>query len=188
MALVGLEAPETGIIRPHEQTLDKPLADRLDLLRATRVDLEPALLLVDDQGWLDRELPRWIANGPAATPLVVHTDTDGHRHAIHRVDDPARIAALREALADLPAAIADGHHRYKTSLLYAQETTARAGEAAAAKMAVITSLSAQHLTIDPDPSRAADVSGIRRAGLGSDPARRVGAGRRSNPGLDFAVP
>jgi uncharacterized protein (DUF1015 family) len=146
MALVGIEPPEAGIIRPHEQTLDKPLADRLDLLRTTRVDLEPALLLTDDQGWLDRELPRWV-EGQA--PLAVHVDPDGHRHEIYRVEDPAKIQSLQSALGDLPAAIADGHHRYKTGLLYARETGAKVGEAAAAKMAVITSLAARHLTIDP---------------------------------------
>src|SRR6188508_1005737 len=60
-ALVGIEDPASGIIRAHEQTLDKPLADRLDLLRATRVDLEPVLLLPDDGGKLDEMLAEDIA-------------------------------------------------------------------------------------------------------------------------------
>lgn len=146
MALVGLEPPEAGIIRPHEQTLDKPLADRLDLLRTTRVDLEPALLLADDAGALDRLLAEDVAG---SAPLVVHTDADGHRHAIHRLDDPKRIRLYQQLLDPLPAAIADGHHRYKTGLLYSREIGARPGDAAAAKLAVVTSLQAEHLTIDP---------------------------------------
>src|SRR5947207_3228419 len=70
-------------------------------------------------------------------------------HRIFRVDDPQRIAAYQALLAPLPAAIADGHHRYKTGALHARETKAAAGTAAAAKLSVITSLSAQNLTIDP---------------------------------------
>jgi len=144
-ALVGLEEPQSGIIRAHEQTLDKPLADRLKLLDATRVDLEPVLLLPDDGGALDRMLAEDVAG---QAPLAVHTDGDGHRHAIFRVKDPARIRAYQQLLAPLPAAIADGHHRYKTAQLFAREHEVRDG-AAAAKLAVITSLAAQNLTIDP---------------------------------------
>src|SRR6202040_3478617 len=61
MALVGY-APASEI-RPHEQTLDKPLADRLALLEATRVDLEPALLLAEEGGQLADPAPAGLA-GP----------------------------------------------------------------------------------------------------------------------------
>ncbi|HJX27378.1 MAG TPA: DUF1015 family protein, partial [Thermoanaerobaculia bacterium] len=43
--LALVEIADAKVIRPHEQTLDKPLADRLALLQAMRVDLEPALLV-----------------------------------------------------------------------------------------------------------------------------------------------
>jgi uncharacterized protein (DUF1015 family) len=43
LGVCGLaELADAREIRPHEQTLDKPLADRLALLRATHVDLLPA--------------------------------------------------------------------------------------------------------------------------------------------------
>jgi uncharacterized protein (DUF1015 family) len=61
----------------------------------------------------------------------------------------ARIGEYQEVLAPIPAAIADGHHRYKTNLLHARETGAGPGTAAAGKLAVITSLKSSHLTIDP---------------------------------------
>lgn len=144
-AMVGLEDPASGIIRPHEQTLDKPLADRLALLQATRVDLEPVLLLPDDGGRLDAMLAEDVA---AERPLAAHTDADGNRHEIHRVSDPQRLHAYQSLLASLPAAIADGHHRYKTARLFAHESGATEG-AAAAKLAVITSLAAKNLSIDP---------------------------------------
>jgi uncharacterized protein (DUF1015 family) len=168
--LVGLEEPGAGIVRPHEETLAKPLADRVALLEATRVDLEPILLLSGDGGQLDALIR---ADLDGAEPLAVHAETRPvpppdpatvllaggeaepaqplatDRHLLFRVDDPDRIAAYRELLAPLPVAIADGHHRYKTAYLCAQKTAAAEGTAAAAKMAVITSLSSPGLTIDP---------------------------------------
>jgi uncharacterized protein (DUF1015 family) len=145
-ALVGLEDPASGIIRPHEQTLAKPLADRLRLLRSTGVDLEPVLLLSEDGGALERLLEEDLAASP---PLVAHRDADGHRHVLHRLTDARRLAAYRELLAASPAAIADGHHRYKVAQLYARETGAAPGTPAAAKLAVVTSVAAPSLTIDP---------------------------------------
>lgn len=132
-------------IRPHEHTLDKPLADRLSLLRATRVDLEPALLLSEDGGALDALIAEDVQGAP---PLVDHADPDGHHHLLYRVDDPARIARYREVLAG-PVAIADGHHRYKVAQRFAAETGAAPGTAAGAKLAIVTSLASPALTIDP---------------------------------------
>lgn len=143
-ALVGYEPPE--VIRPHEQTLDKPLAERLALLEATRLDLEPVLLLPDDGGALDAMLAEDIAR---RSPVFTHLDADGHRHVLYRLTDPQRVTAYRELLAAKPAAIADGHHRYKVGKRYAEEWAARPGSAVAAKLSVLTSLAAAHLRIDP---------------------------------------
>jgi uncharacterized protein (DUF1015 family) len=143
-ALVGFE--DSRAIRPHELTLDQPLADRRALLTATEVDLEPVLLLPEDAGELDRLLAddlAWLA------PIFVHTDSAGHNHVLYRLDDPERIAVYRQALAQVPAAIADGHHRYEVGQRHAEAIGAHPGTAAAAKLAVLTSLNAAHLTIDP---------------------------------------
>jgi uncharacterized protein (DUF1015 family) len=159
MALVGYAPPSE--IRPHEQTIDKPLADRLALLEATRVDLEPALLLAEDDGRLDELLAADLAGeDPADTswrqarphpprPLVDYLDDAGNHHLLFRIADPARIAAYQEALAARPAAIADGHHRYKVGQRFAAEHHAGHGTAAGTKLAVVTSMSSHALTIDP---------------------------------------
>jgi uncharacterized protein (DUF1015 family) len=70
-ALVGLERPESGVIRPHEETLAKPLADRLAQLRAVEVDLEPVLLLTEEGGELDALIRQDIE---CAQPFVSHAD------------------------------------------------------------------------------------------------------------------
>ncbi|MFY9822307.1 MAG: DUF1015 domain-containing protein [Thermoanaerobaculia bacterium] len=143
LGLVGYEDP--SVIRPHEQTLDKPLADRTALLEAMRVDLEPVLLLSEDHGQLDVLLREDLQG---QEPLVRHRDADGHVHAVYRIDDPGRIAQYRDVL-DVPSAIADGHHRYKVGQRFAAEHHAAPDTAAAAKLAVVTSLDSPALTIDP---------------------------------------
>ena len=49
------------------------------------------------------------------------TDDDGTVNRLGRVDDPAAIAAVQEAVAGTELLIADGHHRYETARVYAEE-------------------------------------------------------------------
>ena len=161
LGLVRYEDP--SVIRPHEQTLDKPLADRTALLAAMRVDLEPVLLLSEDHGQLDTLLREDLQG---LEPLVSHRDADGHLHVLYRIDDPGRIERYRDVL-DVPSAIADGHHRYKVGPRFAAEHHAADGTAAAAKLAVITSLDSPALTIDPihrafkEPIDVARLAGLK---------------------------
>ncbi len=171
-AAAGLERPESGVIRPHEETLAKPLADRLALLRAMAVDLEPVLLLCEDAGELDRLLAEDLDGaGETARLLASHTDASGNRHRLYRLSDPARIGRYRACLAERPAAIADGHHRYKVALRYAEEEGLPVGAggeepppAAAAKLAVVTSLASPALEIQPIHRALAADPGIEQAG------------------------
>jgi hypothetical protein len=57
-----------------------------------------------------------------ATPPAVDTvDESGVLHRLWTVTDPDRIAAWSELLAGCHVLIADGHHRYRTSLAYRDE-------------------------------------------------------------------
>ncbi len=145
-ALIGIAPPGSDVVRPHEHTITKTVAERLHLLQATRVDLEPIMLLADDGGRLDTQIEGHLDE---ATLLVSHTDPAGDRHSLYRQDDPAGIARYREILGPLPALIADGHHRYRVSQLHAEQSGAEPGTAAAAKLAVIISLASPTLVIDP---------------------------------------
>jgi uncharacterized protein (DUF1015 family) len=145
-ALIGVEPEGSGVIRPHEKTLDKPFADRLNLLRATRIDLEPVMFLSDDPGTLEPLIEEDI---DAAEPLLAHEDASGNVHELYRISDPARIARYKDVLEPCSAAIADGHHRYKVGRTYAEEVGAAPGTAAGSKMAVLFSMRSPHLVIDP---------------------------------------
>jgi len=143
---IDVGAPERSVLRPHEQTVEKPLADRLALLRRTRIDPEPVMLLVDDGGALDRSVEEDVAG---LEPLVSHLDRAGYRHSLYRITAPSRIEHYKEAMAGRSATIADGHHRCKTAQLFAREVGAREGTASATKMAVLFSLGSGSLRIDP---------------------------------------
>ena len=148
-ALVGVEPGREGDLWPHEQTVAKSIAERLDLLRLSRIDIEPVFYLAEDDGTLERMLAEDCSGG-AGDALVRHADPwTGDVHALYRITDAGRIAAYAAALKDGRAAIADGHHRTQVAQTYAAEAGAASGTAAACKMVVLTSLASANLRIDP---------------------------------------
>ena len=124
LAALRLEDYAKRIVRPHERTLAGPKADRLKILRATRVNLSSVFLLYEDRaGELERVLEAALA-GAAAQEA---SDDGGITHRLAPLVDPAAVAAVRGFLAPRPVVIADGHHRYETALAFRDERRA-AGE------------------------------------------------------------
>jgi uncharacterized protein (DUF1015 family) len=118
---IGLGAVEDysqGSVHRHEQTLTGPKADRLELLRHTRAHAGQLFMLYPDrEGAIDKLLDE-AAQG---APLAPVTDEYGTAHRLWRISDPAKIAQIRETMADKPLLIADGHHRYETALAFRDE-------------------------------------------------------------------
>ena len=117
-ARVRVQEYGPGTIRPHERTHPGPKEDRLRLTRATKANLSPIFSLYSDP---DRTA--WAALSSAADPTTEAetTDADGTVSRLTRVADPAAIAAVQAALQDTELLIADGHHRYETARVYADE-------------------------------------------------------------------
>jgi uncharacterized protein (DUF1015 family) len=117
-ARVRVEEYGAGRIRPHERTHPGPREDRLKLTRATKANLSPIFSLYSDP-----EGSAWGAVEPATAqaPFGEATDEDGTRHRLWRVADPQAIATVQHALKDAELLIADGHHRYETARVYAEE-------------------------------------------------------------------
>ncbi len=116
-ARVRIEEYGAGRIRPHERTHPGPREDRLRLTRATRANLSPIFALFSD--------PRGSAGDAIAragiTPWAETTDADGTINRLGKVEDAGAIAAAQELLAGEELLIADGHHRYETARVYAEE-------------------------------------------------------------------
>src|SRR6201991_3964898 len=94
-ARVRVEEYGPGRIRPHERTHPGPKEDRLRLTRATRANLSPIFSLYDDPGnaaW------KSVAALTAGKPWGEVTDDEGTVHKLWRIEDPAAIAAFKDAL------------------------------------------------------------------------------------------
>ena len=113
-----------GVVFRHEQTLAKPRADRLNLLRATRAHFGQIFMLYSDpQGRVDALLQARTEEDPDISLL----DEYETLHRVWRVQDPVLIQTVQEALKDKKLLIADGHHRYETALTYRNERRAQSG-------------------------------------------------------------
>ena len=115
---VRVEDYGPGRIRPHERTHPGPKEDRLRLTRATRANLSPIFSLFEDS-----EQAAWHALEPFTNeePFGEATDPDGTVNKIWRVADPGAIESVQKTLSDRELLIADGHHRYETARVYAEE-------------------------------------------------------------------
>lgn len=145
LGALELSRPGEGHILPHEHTTPKAKSDRLDLLRGTRANLSAIWGLSPAVG-----LTALLAD---PEPLATWTGSDGTVHELGRITDPARITAIRDAVASAPIVIADGHHRYETSLAYRDERRAASadGSAGAAELALtfVVELVESELTVLP---------------------------------------
>ena len=106
-----------GEVMRHEHTHSGPKADRLRLYQATGAQFSQMFgIFRDDEGEVRRQLAE-VAHG---SPLRTARGDDGHISRLYRIIDEGRIAGLQASLADRTITIADGHHRYETSVAYFQ--------------------------------------------------------------------
>jgi uncharacterized protein (DUF1015 family) len=114
-ALVKLRSYDEEVVLPHEFTLARPKSHLVPLIKATNANLDSIYgLFPDPDHNVDAILDRIAETEPAEEA----TDRQGVRHRLWVLQDKASIAAITSALADKPIVIADGHHRYETSLAY----------------------------------------------------------------------
>ena len=125
LAAVELRDPADRVVLPHEDVMPGPVADRLELMRATGANLEPILLVYQGGGGTAAV----ITSAAADQPLIETTTEDGIVQRVWRVTDPALHERISEDLAPRQALIADGHHRYATYRRLQAEKRAAGGQA-----------------------------------------------------------
>jgi len=113
IALGKLHDYSERVVHRHEQTLSKPKADRMNLLRATHGHFGQLFMLYRSSHDLIGSL--------VPPPTISVKDEYGVEHRVWRIDDPKFIARLQHEMADKKLIIADGHHRYETALAYRDE-------------------------------------------------------------------
>ena len=119
IARVKLEEFASRKVLPHEKTFPKHKEDRLRLLRATNTNTEQVFLLFpDDEKKVGQAIERALKNAGLAAEV---RDEDGFQHRLWVINDGKDISRIQEAMAEKVLIIADGHHRYETSLNYRAE-------------------------------------------------------------------
>jgi uncharacterized protein (DUF1015 family) len=93
-----------GKVLPHEATREHVKAERLEILRATRTQLEPIFLIYD------ADVP---VEAPEGDPEI-DVQESGVRNRLWRL--PPEAVEI-----DAPFVIADGHHRYETAVAFREE-------------------------------------------------------------------
>src|SRR5690606_4492475 len=103
-----------GIILRHENTIPKAVNDRVELLEKTALHSSPTHGLYTDPTF---ELERYMDE--AMTNVLLDTeDYQGVRDVLALIHDAAVIRRFMEVLAEKKIILADGHHRYESSLLH----------------------------------------------------------------------
>ncbi len=122
---VKLTSFEEREIIPHEETMSKPKADRLELLRHCETNFSPIFGLYQDENFfLERRFYKIKQDTP---PSIDFADTEGQRHRIWILTEKQDIIDLQTFFQDKSLFIADGHHRYETAFHFYQEKKAQMG-------------------------------------------------------------
>lgn len=118
LARIRVEDYEKGIVLPHEATLFAPKQDRLNLLRATRVNFCPIFGLYSDA---ELNIDRHLEPFTSAPPRSSVVDDAGITNSIWYIPDTNLIQMVQESMKDQWVLIADGHHRYESCMVYRNE-------------------------------------------------------------------
>lgn len=123
---VGLEEFSSGKVLPHEKTFPKHKVDRLNLLKATNTNTGQIFLLYnDDDGSVSQTIKGALAKAELGADV---RDEDNFHHVLWIIKDKDHIRRIQEAMADKVLIIADGHHRYETSLNFQKMKAEELGE------------------------------------------------------------
>jgi uncharacterized protein (DUF1015 family) len=146
MAGLRLQPYSDRVVLPHERTHRGPKEDRLALLRATGVSLEPLWFLYEGAG---TDIPQTLERVVARAPAVTFDGPERTEHRLWVISDPALHASIHAGLETLPVLIADGHHRYETALAYADEVGGGEDAPSRFTLALLTDLADPGLQVLP---------------------------------------
>ncbi len=124
VALVRVDGYGKGKVLPHEKTYKGPKEDQLRLTRACRSNFTPIHALFDDAQGALADICNPVVQG---LPDQKTTDLSGHVHYTWTIDDPKALDEIGKFFTDRSLFIADGHHRYETSMAYRDEVAALPG-------------------------------------------------------------
>jgi uncharacterized protein (DUF1015 family) len=123
IALGRIQDYSDQIVFRHEQTLSKPRADRLNLLRHAKAHFGQIFMLYSDPEAAAERLMETEED-----PDIAVLDEYEVLHRVWQVSDPVTVKKIQQLMAGKKLLIADGHHRYETALTYRNERREQAGQ------------------------------------------------------------
>lgn len=117
ICLIKAEDYAQKVILPHENTIQKAVEHRTHLLEETQMQTIPTHgFYTDREKKLEKYLEEAIQN-----PIYSIKDKNDNCHDLSLITDNQVITEFVKLLADKQIWIADGHHRYESSVKYRQE-------------------------------------------------------------------
>ena len=154
-----LEPYEKSNILPHEETLSKPKADRLQLMRATNSNFSSIFgLYSDEQKEAEKLLLEEVKE---QAPDINIIDEAGETHKIWMIKNEELIERIVALLADRPVYIADGHHRYETALEYYHEMKEQGLQGYDYVMATLVNVFDEGLVVLPTHRLVGNIPGFK---------------------------
>ena len=112
--ICSLELSQLGeTVLPHEQTIDKHLDDRYDLMKSTKANSGQIFMCYKDDDMVLEKIYKNIKSEPS-----IQAALDGVDYKIWPIINEAIIEKFVNGMRSKTLVIADGHHRYKTALKY----------------------------------------------------------------------
>ncbi len=146
IAALRLEPYDAGVVLPHERTHRGPKEDRLALMRATHASLEPLWFVFDGRS---SDIGSLLAGASSRPPAAEFADPEGLAQRLWVIPADDWTERVSGALAAEPLLIADGHHRYETSLAYSQEVGGAPDSASRFTLAMLTQIDDPGLQVAP---------------------------------------
>lgn len=118
LGAVKIEELGRGRIHPHEMTYSKPKSDRLNILRYCQANTSPIFSLYSSKDKLTSSI---LKNIVREKPFIEAKNGDGFSHRLWKINNKSAIETIKKEMLDKDIFIADGHHRYETSLKFKKE-------------------------------------------------------------------
>jgi uncharacterized protein (DUF1015 family) len=115
---IGLGAVEdysAKVVHRHEQTLSGPKKDRRSVLEHTRAHFGQVFMLYPDP---ECRIDAILDQAAKTAPVTEVRDEHDTVHRLYKISHPSQIAEIQRHMSDKKLLIADGHHRYETSMAF----------------------------------------------------------------------
>ncbi|NLI80284.1 MAG: DUF1015 domain-containing protein [Deltaproteobacteria bacterium] len=157
-----LEDFDSGRVRPHERTFQNVKDERLQLMLSCHANLSPIFSLFGDAGG---SVDAVLRDAREEFPVINFQDRHGMNHRVWRVSEPSALRRAAHLMEEKTIFIADGHHRYETSLNYRSIRRDQAGRTPTDRsheyvMMYLTNMNDEGLTILPTHRMLRNLNGI----------------------------